>query len=63
MLFEIGAGLECRPKHEKPVSNLPLAKFVDVIRIRADEYDTVRDFKSFSRGLPIACATRSGIIR
>jgi hypothetical protein len=48
MLFEIGAGLECRPKHEKPVSNLPLAKFVDVIRIRADEYDTVRDFKSFS---------------
>jgi hypothetical protein len=62
MLFEIGAGLECRPKHEKPVSNLPLAKFVDEPRIRADEHDAVRDFKSLSRDLAIACATRSGII-
>src|SRR5262245_66391948 len=58
MLFEIRAHLEYRPKREKPVSDLALAKFVDEPRIRADEYDAVRDPKSLSRDLAIGADTQ-----
>ena len=40
----------------------PLAKFLDVQGIRADEYDAVGDFECFSRDAAIARTRRSGII-